>query len=395
MARILVANKFYYPRGGDCIYTMGLVDLLQSQGHDVAVFAMQHPENYQTEWNAYFPSEINFSLGLGLGKAALRPFGTGEVKRKFNALLDEFHPDIVHLNNIHTQLSPVIAELAHQRGIKVIWTLHDYKLLCPRYDCLRNGKTVCEDCFVDKTNVLKNRCMKNSLFASYIAYKEAMCWTRERLEACTDAFICPSRFLASKMEKGGFEKLKLHTVCNFIDVDKCRRDSYDKGNWYCYVGRLSYEKGLKTLINVAGQLPYKLIVIGDGPLKAELENLKYPNVEFVGFKQWKDIKVLVGQARFCVIPSECYENNPFSVIEAQCLGTPVLGARIGGIPDLIKDEQDGLLFESKNPDDLKNKIEEMFNRSFNYKILAEKSQVKYSSEQYYSKLMDLYTKVLR
>ena len=123
--------------------------------------------------------------------------------------------------------------------------------------------------------------------------------------------------------------------------------------------------------------------------------LKYPNVEFVGFKQWKDIKVLVGQARFCVIPSECYENNPFSVIEAQCLGTPVVGARIGGIPDLIKDEQDGLLFESKNPDDLKNKIEEMFNRSFNYKILAEKSQVKYSSEQYYSKLMDLYTKVLR
>ena len=96
-----------------------------------------------------------------------------------------------------------------------------------------------------------------------------------------------------------------------------------------------------------------------------------------------------------MIPSECYENNPFSVIEAQCLGTPVLGARIGGIPDLIKDEQDGLLFESKNPDDLKNKIEEMFNRSFNYKILAEKSQVKYSSEQYYSKLMDLYTKVLR
>ena len=395
MAKILVANKFYYPRGGDCVYAINLVELLQSHGHDVAVFSMQHPGTLSTKWNTFFPSEVQFSLGRRFFNAVLRPFGTKEVKQKYNALLDCFQPDIVHLNNIHTQLSPVIAELAHQRGIKVIWTLHDYKLLCPRYDCLRNGKTVCEDCFVDKTNVLKNRCMKNSLFASYIAYKEAMCWTRERLEACTDAFICPSRFLASKMEKGGFDNLKLHTVCNFIDVDKCRKESYNKENWYCFVGRLSYEKGLKTLINVAGQLPYKLIVIGDGPLKAELENLKYPNVEFVGFKQWKDIKVLVGQARFCVIPSECYENNPFSVIEAQCLGTPVLGARIGGIPDLIKDEQDGLLFESKNPDDLKNKIEEMFNRSFNYKILAEKSQVKYSSEQYYSKLMDLYTKVLR
>ena len=357
MARILVANKFYYPRGGDCIYTMGLVDLLQSQGHDVAVFAMQHPENYQTEWNAYFPSEIKFSLGLGLGKAALRPFGTGEVKRKFNALLDEFHPDIVHLNNIHTQLSPVIAELAHQRGIKVIWTLHDYKLLCPRYDCLRNGKTVCEDCFVDKTNVLKNKCMKNSLFASYIAYNEAMCWTRERLEACTDAFICPSQFMASEMEKGGFDKRKLYTICNFLNVSKCQRESYEKENWYCFVGRLSHEKGVKTLIEAANQLPYKLIVIGDGPLRNELELLSKSNIEFVGQKQWDDLKGFVGKARFSVIPSEWNEVFGLVIIESQCLGTPVLGAKIGGIPELIKDKQEGMLFESGNVDDLKNKIE--------------------------------------
>ena len=390
MARILVANKFYYPRGGDCIYTMGLVDLLQSQGHDVAVFAMQHPENYQTEWNAYFPSEINFSLGLGLGKAALCPFGTGEVKRKFNALLDEFHPDIVHLNNIHTQLSPVIAELAHQREIKVIWTLHDYKLLCPRYDCLRNGKTVCEDCFVDKTNVLKNKCMKNSLFASYIAYKEAMCWTRERLEACTDAFICPSQFMASEMEKGGFDKRKLYTICNFLDVSKCQRESYEKENWYCFVGRLSHEKGVKTLIEAANQLPYKLIVIGDGPFRNELELLSKSNIEFVGFKQWNAIKELVGKAQFCVVPSEWYENNPFSVIEAQCLGTPVLGARIGGIPELIKEKEEGKLFKSGDTDDLKNKIEAMFNESFDYKALAEKAQAKFNAGKYYKQLMQIY-----
>ena len=223
MARILVANKFYYPRGGDCIYTMGLVDLLRSQGHDVAIFAMQHPENYQTEWNAYFPSEINFSLGLGLGKAVLRPFGTGEVKRKFNALLDEFHPDIVHLNNIHTQLSPVIAELAHQRGIKVVWTLHDYKLLCPCYDCLRNGNVVCEDCFVDKTNVLKNKCMKNSLFASYIAYKEAM----------------PVILLTRRLCVGRGNAWKLVRMLLFVPVSlwhlKWRREDLISGNYILYV----------------------------------------------------------------------------------------------------------------------------------------------------------------
>ena len=390
MARILVANKFYYPRGGDCIYTMGLVDLLQSQGHDVAVFAMQHPENYQTEWNAYFPSEIKFSLGLGLGKAALRPFGTGEVKRKFNALLDEFHPDIVHLNNIHTQLSPVIAELAHQRGIKVIWTLHDYKLLCPRYDCLRNGKTVCEDCFVDKTNVLKNKCMKNSLFASYIAYNEAMCWTRERLEACTDAFICPSQFMASEMEKGGFDKRKLYTICNFLNVSKCQRESYEKENWYCFVGRLSHEKGVKTLIEAANQLPYKLIVIGDGPLRNELELLSKSNIEFVGQKQWDDLKGFVGKARFSVIPSEWNEVFGLVIIESQCLGTPVLGAKIGGIPELIKDKQEGMLFESGNVDDLKNKIEVMFNQSFDYETLAKRAQTKFCAGKYYEQLIQIY-----
>ena len=390
MAKILVANKFYYPRGGDCVYAINLVELLQSHGHDVAVFSMRHPGTLSTKWSTFFPSEVQFSLGRRFFNAVLRPFGTKEVKQKYNALLDCFQPDIVHLNNIHTQLSPVIAELAHQRGIKVVWTLHDYKLLCPRYDCLRNGKTVCEDCFVDKTNVLKNKCMKNSLFASYIAYKEAMCWTRERLEACTDAFICPSQFMASEMEKGGFDKRKLHTLCNFLDVIKCQRDSYEKEDWYCFVGRLSHEKGVKTLIEAANQLPYKLIVIGDGPLRSELELLSKSNIEFVGQKQWDDLKGFVGKARFSVIPSEWNEVFGLVIIESQCLGTPVLGAKIGGIPELIKDKQEGMLFESGNVDDLKNKIEVMFNQSFDYETLAKRAQTKFCAGKYYEQLIQIY-----
>ena len=108
----------------------------------------------------------------------LAGIGSKEVKRKFSALLDDFQPDVVHLNNIHTQLSPLIAELAHRRGIKVVWTLHDLKLLCPRYDCLRNGETICEACFTDKHKVLENKCMKNSWLASILAYKEARKWIR-------------------------------------------------------------------------------------------------------------------------------------------------------------------------------------------------------------------------
>lgn len=389
--KVLLSNKFYYRRGGDCVCTINLEELLKQNGHEVAIFAMQHPDNLKTPWSKYFPSEVKFKPGVGMLEALLRPFGTNEVKCKFTALLNDFHPDIVHLNNIHSQLSPVIAEIAHQKEIKVVWTLHDYKLLCPRYDCLRNGETPCEACFSDKHKVLEYKCMKNSRLASYLSYWEAVVWNRERLETCTDFFICPSRFMAEKMRQGGFDSRKLKTVCNFVDTEKCYRDDYDKReNYYCFIGRLSHEKGIRTLIEAANGLPYKLIVIGGGPLEEELEAMAGNNIEFVGFKQWNDIKDLVGKARFTVVPSEWYENNPLSVIEAQCLGTPVLGARIGGITELIEESITGMTFESRNKKDLKMKIESMMQQSFDYEAIARKSQKWYNAEVYYQQIMQLY-----
>lgn len=391
--KILLSNKFYYRRGGDCIYMLNLEQLLKAHGHETAVFAMQHPDNLPTPWNRYFPSEVRFSPGLKMIEAFMRPFGTSEVKRKFNALLDDFKPDVVHLNNIHTQLSPVIAEIAHKKGIKVVWTLHDYKLLCPRYDCLRNGETICEECFTDKHKVLEYRCMKNSKLASIIAYKEATTWNRERLEACTDVFICPSQFMADKMIQGGFDKHKMKTLCNFIDVAKCQRnDDYSKEDYYCFIGRLSHEKGIATLVDAANRLNHKLVIVGDGPLRGELEKKARDNIEFVGFKQWNEIKTIVGKARFTVIPSEWYENNPLSVIEAQCLGTPVLGARIGGIPEIIHEGVSGMTFESCDADDLSTKIEAMMNHIFDYRSLAGKSWERYSAEKYYNEIMSIYKK---
>jgi glycosyltransferase involved in cell wall biosynthesis len=388
--KILLSNKFYYSRGGDCIYTLNLEHLLKQQGHEVAVFAMQYPENSKTQWDKYFPSEVKFSSGLGMIEAFLRPYGTREVKKKFTALLKVFQPDVVHLNNIHSQLSPVIAEIAHKWGIKVVWTLHDYKLLCPRYDCLKNGDEICERCFQDKKQVLKNKCMKNSLPGSWIAYKEAQKWSKEKLEEYTDVFICPSQFMADKMIQGGFNPQKLHTLCNFIAVDKTQRGDYSKGDYYCYMGRLSHEKGIETLINAAKQLPYKLKIIGGGPLEEQLiRQTQSTQIEFVGYKQWDEIKEIVGKARFSVIPSEWYENNPLSVIEAQCLGTPVLGANIGGIPELI-DGQTGMLFESRNTNDLKAKIEVLFLKSFDYQSIAKESQKRYSAENYYKEIMKRY-----
>ena len=389
--KILLANKFYYRRGGDCIYMLNLEQLLKTHGHDVAVFAMDYPENIETVWKRYFPNEIKFTPGVGMLETFMRMFGLGEVKRKFNFLLNDFKPDVVHLNNIHTQLSPVIARLAHKRRTKVIWTLHDYKLLCPRYDCLRNGNEVCEECFVDKHKVLEYKCMKNSNLASMLAYKEGIKWSRKKLEGYTDVFICPSQFMYNKMAQGGFDRKKMYTLCNFIDIERTRRDSYDKEDYYCFIGRLSFEKGIETLIEAARTLPYHLKIIGGGPLADILkEKAKGANIEFTGYKEWPEIKEIVGKARFSVVPSEWYENNPLSVIEAQCLGTPVLGANIGGIPELIKEGVNGMCFESRNIMDLKNKIEKMFILNVDYKQLAKSSQIRYSSEKHYNELLELY-----
>lgn len=391
--KILLANKFYYRRGGDCIYMLNLEQLLKAHGHEVAVFAMDYPENLDSPWKKYFPKNMSKLMVF------TRPFGSHEVKSKFKKLLDDFKPDVVHLNNVHTQLSPVMAELAHLRGIKVVWTLHDYKLLCPRYDCLKNGNTICETCFnSDKKACLDNKCMKGSKLASFIGYKEAVVWNRERLEACTNVFICPSQFMADKMVQAGFSKSKMQTLCNFIDVKKCKFSPTDgtdytddvvllpkKENYYCFIGRLSHEKGAKTLIEAANQLPYKLVIIGGGPLMDELKSVAHTNIEFVGFKQWDDIKQLVGKARFSVIPSEWYENNPLSVIEAQCLGTPVLGANIGGIPELTD-----YTFSSGNIADLRLKIEKMWNSELDYQQIASEAQHRYDAETYYDKLINIY-----
>lgn len=389
--RILLSNKFYYRRGGDCVYVLNVEQLLKKHGHEVAVFAMDYPDNLETPWKKYFPGNMTKPMAFS------RPFGSREVKKKFNRLLDDFRPDVVHLNNIHTQLSPVIAELAHERGIRVVWSLHDYKLLCPRYDCLRDGVEICEKCFGgDKTSCKTYKCIKGSTLASLIGYKEAVMWNRQRLENCTDLFVCPSSFMKEKMMQGGFDESKLKVLSHFIDIDKCKKESYvERADYYCYVGRLSHEKGLNTLIQAASQLPYKLKIIGGGPLEKELKaksaELK-GNIDFLGFKQWDEIKEVVGKARFSVTPSEWYEVFGLVNAEALCLGTPILGARIGGVPGLIDEGVNGMTFTSGDASDLKEKIELMYNAKFDNEGIARKAMERYSTETYYKEIIKVYGK---
>ena len=382
--RVLLANKFYYRRGGDCIYTMELERLLKSKGHEVAIFAMDYPENQSSEWSRYWPSNMS------VVKAFSRPFGDSEVKRKFSALLDDFKPDVVHLNNIHTQLSPVIAEIAHDRGIRVVWTLHDSKLVCPCYTCMRDGKW-CTECFTDKKAVVKHRCMPGSLPGAVVGYLEAKKWNKERLQKSCDLFLPPSQFMADTCIQGGYDADKFRVLCNFIDIKKVENPSFEKSDYYVYLGRLTKVKGIETLCRVAAELPYKLVVIGGGELEPELRS-KYENanIEFLGQQKWEEVRSVLEGARFMVIPSEWSENNPLTVIESLALGTPVLGANIGGIPELIETGVSGMTFESGDQKDLKNKIERMWNASFDYEAISMSAQSRYSSDKYVEQIVDIY-----
>ncbi len=393
--RILVINKFFYDRGGDCIYSKNLVHLLEHNQHTVAVFAMQFPENNISEWDRYFAKEISFSQNKIKDKllAILRLMGLGNIKHSYIKLLDDFKPDIVHLNNIHSYLSPIVAKLAHERGIKVVWTLHDYKLICPAYTCLRRGKT-CEKCLRNLSAVVINKCMKENITASVIAFLEAKRWNRKSLENYVDSFICPSYFMANKIAQGKYDENKINVLHNFIsinEVDK-KQELLIREQAYCYIGRLSEEKGIGQLLKVASSLPYKLYIAGDGPLKEELEE-KYSDerIIFLGKLTPERVVELLRRVQYSIIPSIWFENNPLSVIESLCLGTPVLGADIGGIPELIN-KTNGDLFKPDDLNDLKEKIIFLFEkRSFNYEMIRNEAISHFSSENYYSKLIKIYS----
>lgn len=399
--RILLANKFYYRRGGDCIYTMNLEKMLKEKGHEVAVYAMQYPENEKSEWSGYWPTNMTKL------DAFTRPFGARQVMKGFSRLMDDFKPEVVHLNNIHTQLSPVIAKIAHERGARVVWTLHDTKLVCPCYTCTRDGKW-CTECFTDKKAVIRHRCMPGGLPGAVIGYLEAQKWNKEVLQEYVNLFLPPSKFMMDTCVEGGYKPEKFRVLCNFIDVTKVKGLTGEevkglKGDYYVYLGRVNEVKGVRTLCQAAAQLDKRLIVIGGGELLPELQKtyVDCKQIEFKGQMQWEEFMPILRGSRFMVLPAEWSENNPLTVIESQSLGTPVLGARIGGIPELIESlspalpQRDGVVpngmtFTSGDVEDLKDKIKEMFEHEFDYDAIAKNAIERYSSEAYYEKLMALY-----
>lgn len=393
--KILIVNKFLYPRGGSEIYALNMKDMLEQHGHEVKYYAMKYSLNLSCDENSYFAEEVSFSSNsyFKKAKAAARVLWGYGVYDGFVKLLDDFCPDVVHLNNVHSYLSPRVANIAHWRGIKVIWTLHDYKLLCPSYSCLYHGKT-CTCCFDNKFQVVRKKCMKNSWQASILGWLEILSWNRKRLCRWTDTFICPSNFLLQQMRRNSFPENKLFKLWNFISP---RGEKYISSSFfstreyaYAYIGRLSEEKGITALLNAANALPYKLYIAGEGPLFNQLK-IQYESdkIIFLGRITAEEVIHLLNKVQFTILPSICYENNPLSVIESLCCGTPVLGRNMGGIPELLETSPYNALFNDDA--ELFQAISRMFNRvsSVDRKALSTSSLQLFSAENYYKRWMEI------
>ncbi len=350
--KILLVNKFLYPNGGSETYIFKLGEYLNSLGHEVQFFGMKDERNIVgNNWNMY-TSNINFRTGK-LQKL-LYPFKiiySYEARKKIRKIIDEFKPDVVHLNNINFQITPAIIDEVKRDNIRVVWTAHDYQVICPNHLMYSvKNKHVCDACLDGKfINCTRNRCIHNSTVKSILGTIEAYLYKIRKTYNKVDLFICPSVFLENKLIHYPGLKGKTVSLHNFIDLVEWQE--VEKKKYVLYFGRYSEEKGFTTLLEAVKQLSnIKFVFAGRGPLEASLKGI--PNITNVGFISGEELVTLISEAMFSLCTSSCYENCPFSVMESQMYGTPVIGSNLGGIPELIQNNKTGLIFEDGNVEDL-------------------------------------------
>lgn len=421
MSRILIINKFLYPNGGSETYIFKLGECLENLGHEVQYFGMEHEGRIVGNRVEAYTSDMDFHGGSKLVKLTY-PFKTiysSEARRQIRKVLEDFKPDVCHLNNFNYQLTPsVILEIVKWRKetgreCQIYFTAHDYQLVCPNH--MMNNPTThenCEKCVGGHfANCIKGKCIHGSTAKSMVGAAEAFYWNSRGTYRYIDKIICCSEFMKTKMDTNPVLAKKTIAVHNFLDAATIEaylasvsgNDNVDDGTtapedimhsekngYVLYFGRYSWEKGVRTLIEAAKKLPdIRFACAGRGEYAEQMRDV--PNIKNVGFQSGDDLIRLIDEARFSICPSECYENNPFSVMESHRCGTPVIGARIGGIPELIIDGENGLLFESGNSDDLADKIQRLWlDRELLENFTARCREIKYdTAEEYIEKVYEL------
>lgn len=363
--KILIVNKFLYPNGGSETYIFGIGKQLAAMGHEVQYFGMEHENRIVGNRMESYTANMDFHTGK-LAKL-IYPFKiiySTEAAKKIRKVLEDFSPDVVHLNNFNFQLTPSVLYAVRRyekkcgRPIRIVFTAHDYQLVCPNHLLMRPDKSLCERCLQKNPwNCAKYGCIHGSRLKSLLGSLENWLYRRLHAYRMIDTVVCPSRFIEEKLSSHPDLAQKTVVMYNFLELSE--RPGKRSGAYVLYFGRYCEEKGTKTLLRVCASLPeIPFVFAGSGPLMNEVS--RTANVENRGFLQGDELIDAIYGARFCVFPSEWYENCPFAVMEAQAYGTPVLASDLGGTPELVEDRVTGELYTGKDENALRQKIRDLW-----------------------------------
>ncbi|WP_165247712.1 glycosyltransferase [Adlercreutzia sp. ZJ141] len=418
--KVCLVNKFHWRKGGSETYYFNLAEALKTMGHEVACFAMDSSENEPCEQSKYFVSMRDYNGDTSLVKklrdgAAL--IYSLEARRKFNDLLEEFQPDIIHLNLVHRQLTFSILDAPYLKShmVPVVYTAHDYIPVCPGCTMLDGAGEVCDDCLKGSfMPCVRKRCVKGSRAKSVLAAAEAAFLKRHGSYWKIDRIIAPSEYMRAKLVDGGFPYEQVVAMQNFakdeaLDRARSTEDKTDRENPYVlYFGRLSKEKGVDVLIraflSISDEIPqeWRLVIAGEGPERAELEELlenhrSAHRIELVGFRKADEMRVLAERAALAIASSRWRENMPYSVIESFAAGTPVIASRIGGLPELVKEGGTGFLAEPGSVEFLAEALRrgiELCTDLYEYRAMQQRCRdyvvERCDQERYMSELVSLY-----
>ena len=372
--KILMVNKFLYPRGGSESYMLYLGEHLRKLGHKVEYFGMYDENNTVGNSAEKYTQNMDFhSKGIGRFLYPFKIIYSFEAKKKIIDVIDSFKPDIVHMNNINFQLTPSIIYGIKKRGIPIVQTVHDYQMICPNHLLYNFDKnTPCEKCVKGShINCIKNKCIHGSMVKSILGVIEAKFYSVLKTYKKVDLFVCPSNFLENKLLSAkDYYKGKTKTIHNFIDKDKFTNTDRQEESYIVFVGRLSAEKGIKNIAGAAKLLPeYKFVIAGSGPDEDLLKNI--PNIKLAGFLTGDKLTKLIGNAKVLLLPSVCYENCPLSILEAHSMGVPVVTMNSGGMAELVKDGVTGALVTDPTPKGIALKLKEVVENEEYYNNLCE------------------------
>lgn len=358
-------SSYYYRRGGAESVMLDQNDMLTGAGWEIVPWAMQYPKNYPTSWSDYFPEEIDFATQYGPVeklRKVVKSVYSFEAQKKLAGLIKATRPDVIHAHNVYHHLTPSIFKTAQQAGVPMVMTVHDLKIACPAKLMLSHDG-VCERCKGGRFHeVVKHRCLKGSLALSAVAMVETSLhnWLGSYRKH-VDRFIIPSQFHRNKLIEWGLPAEKTVYLPNAIDVQGFQ-PRFDAGDHFVFIGRLSEEKGLLTLVRAVAQAGVQCTIVGTGPQEQELRTLAEKTnaqITFAGYQTGDALHDHIRNARALVLPSECYENAPMGILEAYGLGTPALGSNLGGIPELIHPGQTGLVAEAGNVNSFANGLRQL------------------------------------